>query len=122
MKGRRMRVFLNTSPPESPNERSNFINESFGEKHSCHVINRNGGEDRLRVSETTSMIQLIGFDSSELSTKFINNEIVSFGSITVVENERITKVDGIRIEIRHRENIFDSLFSMGINMFTKEDG
>lgn len=68
------------------------------------------------------MIQLIGFDSSELSTKFINNEIVSFGSIAVVENERMTKVDGIRIEIRHRENIFDSLFSMGINMFTEEDG
>jgi hypothetical protein len=68
-----------------------------------------------------SMIQLIGFDSSELSTKFINNEIVSFGSIAMVENERMTKVDGIRIEIRHRENIFDSLFMMGINMFTKED-
>jgi hypothetical protein len=39
----------------------------------------------------------------------------------MVENERMTKVDGIRIEIRHRENIFDSLFMMGINMFTKED-
>ena len=83
-----MGVFLNFCPPESSNYSSNLINENFGEKHSRHIINRNRGKNRFDVSQASSMVQLVGLDSSELIAEFVNDEIISFGSVIVIEDEK----------------------------------
>jgi len=40
VKGRRISIFLNTSPPKSSNDGGDFPNESFREEHSGHIVNR----------------------------------------------------------------------------------
>jgi hypothetical protein len=42
-----------------------------------------------------SMIELIGFDSSKLGPKFIEDELKSFGPVAMLKNERMAMVDGI---------------------------
>jgi hypothetical protein len=52
---------LNTCPPKVPDDGVNFVDESFGEKHSRHVVNRNRRQDRIDVLESTRMVELVGF-------------------------------------------------------------
>lgn len=112
---------MNACPPKSSNHSSNLVNEIFREKHSRHIVNRDGGKNRFNVGKPTSMIQLVGFDSGELRTEFVNDEIISFGSVTMIEDEGVAKVDGVWVEIRHRKNIFDRKLVLVINLFTKKD-
>jgi hypothetical protein len=67
------------------------------------------------------VIELVSFDSSQRSSKFVNDELVSFVSVIVVENNRMTKVQGIREEIRDREDVSDLSFGLAINTLTEED-
>jgi len=41
------------------------------------------------------MIELVGFDSCELGFEFIKDEVISFRTISVTEDKRMTQVDGI---------------------------
>ena len=67
------------------------------------------------------MVKLIGFDSCQLGFKFIENESISLRTIFVAEDEGMAKMNGIGSEIRHRENRFDSLLSLMINMIAEKD-
>jgi hypothetical protein len=70
----------------------NFLNKSFRKKNRGHVVNRNGGKDRFDVGDPASMIKLIGFDSSELGSKLVNDESISLIPIFVVEDHWVAKV------------------------------
>lgn len=67
------------------------------------------------------MIELLGFDSSELRLEFVDNKIISLRTIRVTENEWVTQVDGVWLEIRHREDRSDRLLRSLVNLFTEED-
>jgi hypothetical protein len=44
-----------------------FSTKRFREEYRGHVINRDGGEYRLDVGESSCMVKFIGFDSSKFS-------------------------------------------------------
>lgn len=67
------------------------------------------------------MVELVNFDSDKFSSEFVQDEIISLGAVTVIENEGTTEVNSVGIEIRHREKRFGTLFSGHINMLAKED-
>lgn len=66
------------------------------------------------------MIELISFHSRELGTEFISNELVSFISIPMAENDRMTKMHGMW-KIRHRKNTFNLVPSFAVHVGAKKD-
>jgi alkyl hydroperoxide reductase subunit AhpF len=48
------------------------------------------------------MVELVNFDSDKFSSEFVQDEIISLGAVTVIENEGTTEVNSVGIEIRHR--------------------
>ena len=64
------------------------------------------------------MIEFVGFDSRQLGSEFVDYKLVGFISVIVVENNRMTKVQGIRKKIRDRENLLDLSFGVAVNIFT----
>jgi hypothetical protein len=67
------------------------------------------------------MIDFISLNSSKLGPEFIDNELIGFVPISVIENHRVAKVHSIRKEILNRENIFNVGFGLIINIFAEED-
>jgi hypothetical protein len=49
------------------------------------------------------MIELVSFNCSKLSSEFVKDEFISFIPVTVIENNRTTKVHSIRKEISDRK-------------------
>ena len=53
------------------------------------------------------MIKFVRLDSSKFSPEFIDDEIIGFVSIPVIENHRMAKVHGIWQKIRNRKELFN---------------
>ena len=68
------------------------------------------------------MIQFVGPDSGKLRTKFVENEIISFVPVPVIENNGVTEVHGIRKQIRDRKDSFNLGFGGTINILTERNG
>ena len=49
----------------------------------------NGSKDRFNISEPTSMIEFVSLGSSKFSPEFIDDEIIGFVPIPVIENHRM---------------------------------
>jgi hypothetical protein len=56
-----------TCPPESSNNCCDLFNKRFREEYRGHVVNRDGGEYRLDVGESSCMVKFIDFDGSKFS-------------------------------------------------------
>lgn len=41
------------------------------------------------------MVKFIGFNGSQLCSKFFKNELISFGPVIVIKNEGMTKVNRV---------------------------
>ena len=66
------------------------------------------------------MVELVRFDRRGF--ELIDDEFVSFIPIIVVKDDGVTKVQGIREEIRDREDVSDLSFGVAVNVLTEEDG
>ena len=67
------------------------------------------------------MIEFVGFDSRQLGSEFVDDKLINFISVIVVENNRMTKVQGIRKKIRDMEDVSDLSFGHGINTLAEEN-
>jgi hypothetical protein len=83
---RRCTIGLNPSPPKPMNNGRYFLNEGLGEKDSAHVVDRDGGKDRFNVNKSAGMIQFVGLDGGKLCPKFVEDKLVGFVVIPVIEN------------------------------------
>lgn len=63
-----------------------FLNEGLGEKDSARVVDRDGGKDRFNVNKSASMIQFVGLDGGKLCPEFVEDKLVGFVAIPVIEN------------------------------------
>jgi hypothetical protein len=68
------------------------------------------------------VVELVHFDRSKLGSELIDDEFVSFVHVIVVKDDGVTKVQGIREEIRDREDVSDLSFGVAVNVLTEEDG
>ena len=114
-------VFLSIGPPKLSDDGVDPLHKSPREEDCGHVVNRDGGKNRFDVSEPTSVIEFVGFDSRQLGSEFVDDKLISFISIIVVENNRMTKVQGIRKKIRDMEDVSDLSFGHGINTLAEEN-
>jgi hypothetical protein len=112
-------IILNPSPPEPSNYGGDLVNEGFGKKNSGHVVNWNGSEHGPDVGEAASVVQFICLDCSEFGAEFVDNESIGSGTVTVIENKRVAKVNSIRIEVLNWEHILDILLSCTVHMFAE---
>jgi hypothetical protein len=67
------------------------------------------------------MIELVSFNYSKLSFEFVKDEFISFIPVTVIENNRMTKVHSIRKEIRDRKNLLDMSFDRVRHILAKKN-
>jgi len=67
------------------------------------------------------MIKFVRLDSSKFSPEFIDDEIIGFVSIPVIENHRMAKVHGIWQKIRNRKDLFNLRFGVTVNIFAEEE-
>ena len=75
----------------------------------------------MSVDKMTSMVELIGFYSGQLGPELLEDEVISFGSIIMIENEWVTKVDSVGREVRNRKNILDSKLALVIHTFAEHN-
>ena len=68
------------------------------------------------------MVELVRFDRSKLGYELIDDEFVSFVHVIVVKDDGVAKVQGIREEIRDREDVSNLSFGVAVNVLTEEDG
>jgi hypothetical protein len=68
------------------------------------------------------MIKLVGFDSGKLSSKLCKDEFVGSISITVVEDDGVTKVHGVGLMVKDRENVSDLGFGSIVNVLAEKNG
>jgi hypothetical protein len=68
------------------------------------------------------MVELVGFDSGQLGPELLEDKLISFGSVIVIKNEWVTKVNSVRSKVRDRKDILDCLFAMVVHTFTEHDG
>jgi len=68
------------------------------------------------------VIQFVGPDSGKLRTKFVENEIISFVPVPVIENNGVTEVHGIRKQIRDRKDSFNLGFGGTVNILAEKNG
>lgn len=87
-------IIMNTCPPKSMDDSIYFLDKGFGEKNRRHV-DRNRGKEKLDVSGSASVVQFVHPDYGKFGTKFVENEIISFALVPVIENNGMTKVHGI---------------------------
>ena len=66
--------------------------------------------------------ELVSLDSGQLIFEFVNNELICSVPVVVIENDRVTKVHGVREERRNRENCSNKSFGMAVNMLAEKDG
>jgi hypothetical protein len=81
-----MLLFLHACPPKSPNNRVNFLNKSFGEKNSGHIIYRNRRKHRLNVLKPSCMIKFVSLKGPKFSKELVKNKIVSSVFIPMAKN------------------------------------
>jgi hypothetical protein len=67
------------------------------------------------------MIELVSFNCSKLSFEFVKDEFISFIPVTVIENNRMTKVHSIRKEIRDMKNLLDMSFDRVWHILAKKN-
>jgi hypothetical protein len=65
------------------------------------------------------MVELVSFNSGELSLELVNDKLICFIPVIVVENDGVTQMHSIRKQIRNRENVLDSRLHSGIYIFLK---
>lgn len=100
-----LRVILNPSPPEFPNNCIYFGQKFLGEKDIGHIIHWDGSKDRVDVSKMTCMVQFVCFDNGKFSSVFGQDEIIGFLTFCVGDDERMAKMDGTRVKGLNWENI-----------------
>jgi hypothetical protein len=61
-------------------------------------------------------------DSGQLGPELLEDKLISFGSVIVIKNEWVTKVNSVRSKVRDRKDILDCLFAMVVHTFTEHDG
>jgi hypothetical protein len=66
------------------------------------------------------MVKLVSFNNSKFSSEFVENKIISFISVVVVENNQVPKVHSVREEIRDKKNISDVRSGSCRHIFTKK--
>lgn len=109
-------VFLDTSPPELTNNGCNFIHKSFFKENRGHIVDENGGKNRVDVGESTC------FDRYEFGLEFVQDEIIGFVSVLVIENERVTKMHSAWYKVKDREDVSDFDFGGYVYIFAEKDG
>jgi len=62
------------------------------------------------------MVEFIGFKHSQLSPELVQNEIISFSSITVIKNKRVAKINFVRSKIRNLTAVLLLLSTFLLNM------
>ena len=67
------------------------------------------------------MIALVSFDRSQLGSKLVDDKGISSISVIVVEDDGMTKVQGVGEEIMDREDVSDLSFGVAVNIITEED-
>jgi hypothetical protein len=65
------------------------------------------------------MVELVSFNSGELSLELVNDKLICFIPVIVVENDGVTQMHSIRKQIRNRENVLDSRLHSGIYIFAR---
>jgi hypothetical protein len=68
------------------------------------------------------MVELISFDGGKLGPELLENKFISFGSIIVIENERMTKVKGVGGEIRDWKDVLDGSLALLVHTLAEKDG
>jgi hypothetical protein len=68
------------------------------------------------------VVEFVGFDSGKLRTEFVDNEIISFVSISVAENHWVAEVHSIRKQVRHREDTFNLGFGGTVDILIEKNG
>jgi len=119
---RRIIFILDARPPKLSDNRGDFGNKFIGEKNGGHVINRDGGKNRVDISQPTHTIQFVGFEHGEFGFEFIDDKVVSLGAISMVKNQGMPKVDVIGMKILNRKDALNNNLTMVVNISTKDDG
>jgi len=60
------------------------------------------------------MIELVGLDSCEIGSEFVENELVSFGLIMVREEKRMSKVYSIQSKVLYKKYVLDIASLVGL--------
>ena len=54
-----------------------FFHESIGKKdNNGHIVDRDGGKNKVDVGEASSMVKLLGLHCGEFGSKFVDNELI----------------------------------------------
>jgi len=57
-----------------------FFHESIGKKdNNGHIVDRDGGKNKIDVGETSNMVKLVGLHCGEFGSKFVDNELMHPG-------------------------------------------
>ena len=74
--GRAWVFTLDTRPPKGSNDRIYFFHKSIGNKDNGHIVDRDGGKNRVDVGEAFNMVKLVGLHCGEFGSKFVDNELI----------------------------------------------
>lgn len=58
---------------------------------------------------------------SEFSSEFSINKIIGSVAVIMIENNWVTSVLGVRLEVRNGEDVFNSVFCVGIDILIEQD-
>jgi hypothetical protein len=73
---------LDTRPPKGSNDRIDFFHKSIGNKdNNGHIVDRDGGKNKVDVGEASSMVKLVGPHCGEFGSKFVDNELIRPGLV-----------------------------------------
>jgi len=53
-----------------------FFHKSIGNKDNGHIVDRDGGKNRVDVGEAFNMVKLVGLHCGEFGSKFVDNELI----------------------------------------------
>ena len=70
----------------------------------------------MSVDKMTSMVELIGFYSGQLGPELLEDEVISFGSIIMIENEWVAQMNG-----RNWEDTPNNLPVILVNALAEQD-
>ena len=68
------------------------------------------------------MVEFVSLYCGELGPKFVKDEFIGFGPISVAKDQRVAEVEGIGSEVLDRKNVSDELLGGWVNIFAEENG
>jgi hypothetical protein len=58
-----------------------FFHKSIGKKDNGHIVDRDGGKNRVDVGEASSMVKRVSLHCGEFGSKFVDTKLIRPGLV-----------------------------------------